>query len=221
MVQPEEDTVGTENRAIQAPLSPYVCLDDDGHLCAALLDGEVRALELVDTRHGRRLYSLAVHLLGDRSAAEDVVQETFLELWRHPAAYQPSRGRLVAWLLSVAHHRAVDVLRRRELEQRRRVAPPSANCLVDLLDSFGPASPEATPQSGIGNLESRGLLERALSSLPNEQRLPLELAYFGGMTLLEISTALGIPPGTIKYRTRLALQGLRLEPSLSAPWNER
>jgi RNA polymerase sigma-70 factor (ECF subfamily) len=113
-------------------------LDDDAALVAAVARADPRALELVYERHSRGVYSLALRLLGDGPAAEEVVQETFLKLWRQPEAYQSSRGRLFTWLLGVAHHRAVDVLRRRQLEERHHVAGvPNGQSLVDLLDNLG------------------------------------------------------------------------------------
>ncbi|HEY3060841.1 MAG TPA: sigma-70 family RNA polymerase sigma factor [Chloroflexota bacterium] len=199
-------------------------LDDDAAVVDALARGDARALELVYERHSRGVYSLALRLLSDGPAAEEVVQETFLKLWRQPSAYQPTRGRLFPWLLGVAHHHAVDVLRRRQLEQRHRItAMTSTNGdgLTELLDSFGLTSAEGDPQSGIGALEDRHVVGRALAGLPNEQRLPLELAYFRGMTQLEIATLLGQPLGTIKTRMRLGLQQLRTAPDLSRLWSDR
>ena len=199
-------------------------LADDATLVAAMAGGDARALEVVYERHSRGVYSLALRLLSDGPAAEEVVQETFLKLWRTPGAYQPARGRLFPWLLGVAHHHAVDLLRRRQLEQRHRV-PSAANNngdgLIDLVDSLGLASAEGDPQSGAGAFEQRAAIGRALASLPKEQRLPLELAYYRGMTQLEIATLLEQPLGTIKTRMRLGLQQLRKAPELSRLWSER
>ena len=198
--------------------------DDDEALVASVAQGDARALELIYERHSRGVYSLALRLLTDGPAAEEVVQETFLKLWRQPAAYQPDRGRLLPWLLGVAHHRAIDLLRRRQLEQRHRIpAPPHANGdgLVDLLDNFGLTSSEGDPQTRAGAFEQRMAIGRALASLPSEQWLPLELAYYRGMTQLEIATALGLPLGTVKTRMRLGLQQLRKAPDLSRLWSER
>jgi RNA polymerase sigma-70 factor (ECF subfamily) len=198
--------------------------DDDEVLVAALAGGDAQALELIYERHSRGVYSLALRLLVDGPAAEEVVQETFLKLWRQPAAYQPSRGRLLPWLLGVAHHHAIDVLRRRQLEQRHRIpAPPHAkgDVLADLLDTFGLTSSEGDPQSRAGAFEQRLAIGRALASLPSEQWLPIELAYYRGMTQLEIATALGLPLGTVKTRMRLGLQQLRKAPDLSQVWSER
>jgi RNA polymerase sigma-70 factor (ECF subfamily) len=193
-------------------------------LVEALARGDARALELAYERHSRGIYSLALRLLSDGPAAEEVVQETFLKLWRHPTAYQPSRGRLFAWLLGVAHHHAVDLLRRRQLEQRHRiVAAPNTNGdgLADLLDNFGITSADGDPQSGVGAFEQRQAVGRALAGLSVEQRLPLELAYFRGLTQLEIATLLSQPLGTIKTRMRLGLQQLRKAPDLSQLWSDR
>jgi RNA polymerase sigma-70 factor (ECF subfamily) len=195
---------------------------DDAGLVAALARADPRALELAYERHSRGVYSLALRLLGDGAAAEEVVQETFLKLWRQPDAFQPSRGRLFGWLLGVAHHRAVDLLRRRQLEERHRVAgAPGGQSLAELLDNRGLTSGDDDPQSRIGNLEQRIALERALGRLPTEQRLALELAYYRGMTQAQIAASLGEPLGTIKTRMRLALQQLRKAPELSEVWSEQ
>src|SRR5438067_7131671 len=141
---------GGPNASARPVVQPAVD-DDDAALVAALGRGEARALEQMYERHSRGVYSLALRLLGDGPAAEEVVQETFLKLWRQPTAYQPSRGRLFPWLPGVAHHHAVDLLRRRQLEQRHRVATtPNANSdgLTDLLDNFGLTSSEGDPQMG-------------------------------------------------------------------------
>ena len=155
--------------------------------------GDARPLEQLYERHSRGVYSLALRLLERRPAAEEVVQETFLKLWRQPSAYQPSRGRLLPWLLGVAHHHAIDLLRRRQLEQRHRVAAaPHVNGdgLADLLDNLGLTRPRVTRSPAPAPSSSDMVVGRALAGLPVEQRLPLELAYFRGMTQLEIATLL-------------------------------
>jgi RNA polymerase sigma-70 factor, ECF subfamily len=198
--------------------------DEDTTLVASMASGDSHALELIYERHSRGVYSLALHLLGDGPLAEEVVQEVFLKLWRQPSAYQPSRGRLLAWLLGIAHHHAVDLLRRRQLEQRHRLPTvPRANGdgLTDLLDNLGVASSEGDPESSAGAFEQQMAVGRALVTLPREQRLPLELAYYKGMTQLEIATLLTLPLGTIKTRMRLGLQQLRKAPELGLLWNER
>jgi len=199
-------------------------LDQDALLVESIARGETRGLERAYERYSRGVYSLAVRLLADGPAAEEVVQETFLKLWRQPSAYQPNRGRLLPWLLGVAHHHAVDLLRRRQLEQRHRVTAsphPNGDGLVDLVDSLGLVSNEGDPQANASGFDQRQVVERALSQLPVEQRMPLECAYYRGMTQLEVATLLGVPLGTIKTRMRLGLQQLRRMPELSALWSER
>jgi RNA polymerase sigma-70 factor (ECF subfamily) len=198
-------------------------VDDDLSLVKAVAKGNSRALERIYDRYSRGVYSLALRLLSDSPAAEEVVQETFLKLWRQPSAYQPERGRLLPWLLGVAHHHAVDVLRRRQLEQRHRVPPPphaNGDGLADLVDNLGLTSAEGDPQARAGAFEQRVVIGRALASLPIEQRVPLELAYFRGMTQFEVATLLGLPLGTVKTRMRLGLQQLRKAPDLSRLWSE-
>src|SRR5882762_4776360 len=213
---------GSESRA--STRAGAGAADDETTLVAAVANGDANALEQLYERHSRGVYSLALRLLTDGPAAEEVVQETFLKLWRHPTAYQPSRGRLLPWLLGVAHHHAVDLLRRRQLEQRHRI--PSAphqngDGLVDLLDNLGLASADDDPQLRAGAFEQQMAVGRALADLPREQRLPLELAYFRGMTQLEIATLLELPLGTVKTRMRLGLQQLRKAPELSRLWSDR
>jgi len=194
--------------------------DDDAVLVDAVARGDARALELIYDRHSRGVYSLSLRLLSDSTAAEEVVQETFLKLWRHPNAYQPARGRLLPWLLGVAHHHAVDLLRRRQLEQRHR-ATPNGDATSDALDTLGLPSPDDDPQIHAGAFDQRVAITRAMANLPIEQRLPLELAYYRGMTQFEVAALLGVPLGTIKTRMRLGLQQLRRVPELSVVWGER
>jgi RNA polymerase sigma-70 factor (ECF subfamily) len=194
--------------------------DDDSALVASVARGSARALEHLYERYSRGVYSLALRLLGDTAAAEEVVQETFLKLWRQPKAYQPARGRLLPWLLGVAHHHAVDMLRRRQLEQRHR-ATSNGDGTAAGLEDLGLASADSDPQLRAGGFDQSDAIGRALAELPPEQRLPLELAYYRGMTQFEVATLLSVPLGTIKTRMRLGLQQLRKVPELSVLWSER
>ena len=217
-------TLGGSGPTARAREPAPPALEDESAIVAALVDGNAHALEVVYQRYSRAVYSLALRLLGDGPAAEEVVQETFLKLWRHPTAYQPTRGHLFPWLLGVAHHHAVDLLRHRQLEQRHSVAAgpsPQGDGLVDLIDSLGIASSDGDPQARVGALEQRLAVGRALARLPQDQRIPLELAYYRGLTQVEIATRLGVPLGTVKTRMRLGLQQLRRTPELSVLWSER
>src|SRR5438105_7986374 len=213
---------GSEPRA-SARAGVGGAVDDEATLVASVASGDANALEQLYARHSRGVYSLALRLLNDGPAAEEVVQETFLKLWRHPSAYQPTRGRLLPWLLGVGHHQAVDVLRRRQLEQRHRVPPsPQGNSdtLVDMVDNLGLTSSDGDPQLRAGAFEQRAAVSRALASLPIEQRVPLQLAYYRGMTQFEVATLLDLPLGTVKTRMRLGLQQLRKVPDLSRLWSD-
>ena len=193
---------------------------DEAHLIASLTRGDARALEALYERHGRAVYSVAFHLLGDIGAAEEVVQETFLKLWRRPDAYQASRGRLLGWLLGVAHHGSVDVLRRRRLEQRHRASSAPAETLPgDQATFFEVAGPDDDdPAAQVTAGERARVVVTALAGLPPNQRVPLELAYYRGLTQSEIARALGEPLGTIKTRMRLGLLRLREAPGVAAEW---
>jgi RNA polymerase sigma-70 factor (ECF subfamily) len=183
----------------------------DEQLAERLAQRDVAALEAVYARHARPVYSLCLRLLGEPTAAEEVLQECFLKLWRQPELYQASRGRLGTWLLGMAHNRSIDQLRRRRLEQRYSVDG----------EVEPPAGQEADPESRVWDQFQVEAVGRALAALPPNQRLALELAYLRGMTQSEIASALGEPLGTIKTRMRLAMQKLRAVPELAALAEER
>ncbi|HEY3080481.1 MAG TPA: sigma-70 family RNA polymerase sigma factor [Chloroflexota bacterium] len=160
-----------------------------------------RALERLYEKYGRAIYSLVLRMLRDPGRAEEVAQEVFLRVWRRPTSYVAGRGPFATWLLSVAHHRAVD-----ELRARRHDPLP-----IDPLDGAGVDVPDEGED--LDELawvrERRGTIRHALSALPDAQRAAIELAYFGGLTQREIADRLGQPLGTIKTRMRLAMQKLR------------
>jgi RNA polymerase sigma-70 factor (ECF subfamily) len=178
----------------------------DEALVGLLTTHEVGALEILYERHVRAIYSLALKLLGEPAAAEEITQECFIKLWRRPDLFQAQRGRLLPWLLGVTHHRAVDRLRRRSLEQRHTVQGE-----FDV-----PSNGEGDPERHAWNRAREEVVGRALEHLPPSQRLALELAYLKGMTQVEIAASLGEPLGTIKTRMRLAMQKLRSMPELEA-----
>jgi len=219
-----ETGIGLEARGSAAQAGPQAILAprDDLSLVQAIARGEAGALEALYDRYATPVYSVAAHLLSDRGAAEEVVQETFLKLWRRPDTYQPSRGRLLPWLIGVAHHHAVDLLRRRQLEQRHRAGPVSSQGgPEDMIDDPRLASPEDDPVVRVGQAEQRRALAGALAELPEAQRIPLQLAYYRGLTQVEIAERLGEPLGTVKTRMRLGLQRLRLAPVVADMWTER
>lgn len=171
--------------------------DDDPTLMLALAAQDLAALGTLYDRHGRLAYALAYRILGESEAAEDVVHDAFLSAWRGAASYRPERGNPRGWLMSIVHHRAVDVLRRKTAF---RPAP---------LEAAGdrPAE-EDTAAAAERNVESAGV-RKALETLPPAQRRTIELAYFGGYTHTELAELMGVPLGTVKGRVRIGLQKLR------------
>jgi RNA polymerase sigma-70 factor (ECF subfamily) len=162
--------------------------------------GESEALEELYDRHARSIYSLAFRILRDPADAEEVVQDVFSQAWRQAARYDAARGAVVAWLLTLTRSRAIDRLRARGVG----TSGASTDRAIDRI-------PEAS--AGIeASLLSAELVERvrmALDALPLMQRVALELAYYEGLTHVEIAERLEQPLGTIKTRIRAALMKLR------------
>jgi RNA polymerase sigma-70 factor (ECF subfamily) len=142
-----------------------------------------------------------MHLLKDADEAEDVVEETFWQAWRKAGTYEPSRGAVSTWLLTIGRRKALDRLRARK---RHREDPAGSDrAFADI------PSTEQDPLQEAEGAEIRGQVRSALKDLPAEQREVLEMAYFRGMSQTEIADATGQPLGTVKTRMRLAMQKLR------------
>lgn len=155
------------------------------------------ALEALYERHCGVALGLATRMLGEREAAEEVVQEAFLALWRYAARYDPARGSARTWLLGIVHHRAIDRLRGR----------PATTELPDELGAD--PSPESDVWGQAVQRLDREEIAQALAQLPTEQRQAIELAYYAGLTHAQIASSLNLPLGTVKGRMRLALNRLR------------
>jgi RNA polymerase sigma-70 factor (ECF subfamily) len=163
--------------------------------------GDPRAFEAMYDRHGRAAFSLAYRLAGDRTAAEDIVQEAFLSIWRSRVRYQRERGSVRTWVLGIVHHRGIDGLRRNNVHQRRRA---SAEGIEEWKEA-----PERTDDEAIQRDEASTVRE-ALRTLPEPQERVIQLAYFGGFTHTQIAEMLDLPVGTVKGRMRLGLEKLRI-----------
>ena len=172
----------------------------DEDLLTLVERGDADAFEVVYDRHSRVAYSLAFRLLGDRQAAEDLVQDSFLSVWRGAGGYTPARGSVRNWMLSIVHNRGVDRLRTLAAMSRRQDA-------LEQVELRRPDEPDAATL-GIGRVMA-GELRQELSSLPTDQFEVLKLAYYGGFTHHEIAEMLGLPLGTVKSRMRLGLERLR------------
>jgi len=173
----------------------------DEDLMQLVRQGEAAAFEVVYERHCGAAFSLAYRMCGKRSIAEEVVQESFLSLWRSGARYDRTRGSVRTWTLGIVHNRAIDALRRGIVHDRRRASDEG------IEERF--EAPENTEVEVARRDESREI-RSALSELPHEQSQVIELAYFGGFTHTEIAAMLNAPIGTVKGRMRLGLAKMRL-----------
>lgn len=175
--------------------SPFAQLSDEA-LLAQMALGDERALAELYDRFGRVAYGLAVRVLRDRTLAEDAVQDAFLGAWRTAAGFDPTRGTVSTWLMTLVHRRAVDLVRR---EDRRK---------TDVLDD-APIASSGTTDEEAALREERRRVQSALARLPSDQREALELAYYGGLTQSELAERLGVPLGTVKSRVFAGLGKLR------------
>jgi RNA polymerase sigma-70 factor (ECF subfamily) len=171
---------------------------DDALLAARLAAGDDHALVEVFDRLAPSVYGGALRVLGDSTAAQDVVQDVFVELWSHPGRYDPAAGSLRTYLTVLARNRAVDVVR----SELRRVARQERNYRL------APAAPDGSACAEVMAAETASLVRAAVRLLPDSQRRVIELAYFQGLTCREVAVAVGIPEGTAKSRLRLALAKL-------------
>jgi RNA polymerase sigma-70 factor (ECF subfamily) len=175
----------------------------DGSSDAALMrrfaSRDQGAAEVLYDRFASRIHGLGIVMLGNEAAAQDLVQDSFVKLWRNAERYDPSRGKLETWVLLVARSLAIDALRRRVLDARTL---ERSGVGTDVSTDPGPDELAET-----ADLASRA--RRAMSTLSPGQRAALELAYFGGKTAAEVAELEGIPLGTAKTRIRTALLRLR------------
>jgi RNA polymerase sigma factor (sigma-70 family) len=174
----------------------------DESLLAGLAAGDVDAAVAFVRRFQRRVHGLALTIVGDPDAAEDVAQETFLRAWRHAAAYDARRGRVSTWLLAIARNLAIDAVRLKGGDRADRELLAS-----HLLVSGG----RDEPGDRAGQLDDSERVRAALAGLPEEQRQAVVLAGCFGRTANEISELEGVPLGTVKTRIRTAMIKLREE----------
>jgi RNA polymerase sigma-70 factor (ECF subfamily) len=167
---------------------------EDSLLLGKIQHGDELAMATLFDRYSRLVYSVALRVLRDPSAAEDVLQEIFMQVWRTPDSFISTRGSLAGWLAVVSRNRSIDTLRR-----RRPTDPVEDVYLASSTDLAGEA-------------ERNSMMERArrvIQTLPAEQRKTLEMAFFDGLTHTEIAEMTGDPLGTVKTRIRTALLTLR------------
>lgn len=171
----------------------------DASVMRAFARRERSAAEALYERFAGRVYGLGLVMLGSPEAAEDLVQDTFVKLWRSAERYDAGRGRLDTWVLLMARSLAIDAVRRRVVEARALASLPHGSETSD--------EPDPAALAELGDVTERA--RRAMAELSTGQRAALELAYFGGRTSVEVAELEGIPVGTAKTRIRSALLKLR------------
>ena len=168
--------------------------EEDAILLGRVTRGDEAAMAALYDRYSRVVYSVALRVLRDASAAEDILQEIFMQIWRQPESFVSARGSLAGWLAVVARNRSIDVLRRKKPTEQ--------------VEDVALATPGNLAEEGERNI----MMQRAkivIAQLPPEQRKTLEMAFFDGLTHSEIAEMTGDPLGTVKTRIRSALLVLR------------
>ena len=172
----------------------------DEELMVEIVRGDEAAFDLLYQRHARVMFSLAYRLVGDREAAEDLLQDAMLAAWRNAGSYVPARGSVRSWLLGNVRNRGIDLLRAWSTRSRRDAA---------LAGERKVDQEAADSEARLVDRSMAGDVRKGLGDLPQEQSEVLSLAYFGGFTQSEIAELLSVPLGTVKSRMRLGLERLR------------
>ena len=200
---------------LENPHSHAPVANGDGEHIADVTDAELtRRVRLQDheayaalyRRHAGPVYSVARSVLRDEAVAEEVVHDVFLNLWRQPQSYEPSRGNFQGWLLRVTRNRSIDLLR-----QRRDVPFPTSHGGDDGDAVDGMTwipDPDPDPADQAVSETTAEAVRGALKTLPREHRILLELAYFGGLTQREIAIKVDRPLGTVKTQMRTSMRRL-------------
>lgn len=175
----------------------------DEDLIERLARGELAALDALYTRYSRPVFSLALRVLGNSNDAEEVTQDVFERVWRHAPTFDAERGRFGTWLLSMTHHIAIDTVRKRQRRPQTVSGEAMEHATRVLADTR-----EDVAESTLRGMQAEQV-RRALRSLPSSQQEAIELAYFGGLSHLEIAAKLGDPLGTVKARIRRGMDRLR------------
>jgi len=174
----------------------------DTLLISAIAGKAVWAMDVLYQRYHRMLYAFVYRIVADHQVTEDLMQEAFFSVWQKAASYSPSHGEVRSWLISIFHHRAIDYLRGL---QRRSAFQQTPLEQIDLTENAFSSDVWNETWRSV----QRDLIREALMTLPREQRMVIELAYFQGWTHSEIAEGSRLPLGTVKARMRLGLLHLK------------
>jgi RNA polymerase sigma-70 factor (ECF subfamily) len=175
---------------------PNLSQQSDEALLQLVAQRNLAAYDLLYRRHAQVMYNLLVRIVRDQATAEDLLQDVFWQIWENANQYRGS-GAALAWMMRVARNRALDQLR------RQRVRPPLVSDNAEEMENI--AAPSTTEEA-VEIQMRRAQVQRALESIPEDQRLCLELAYFEGMSQREIAEQTNMAVGTIKSRIRIGLE---------------
>jgi RNA polymerase sigma factor (sigma-70 family) len=193
-------TIDTTWSASMRSAEPADARDED--LLLRVGAGDERAFRELFGRYAAVAHALAFRLVRQSQVAEEIVQEAFLAVWRNPDRYDAARGSVRAWLMGTVHHRAVDAVRREQAQRRR----------VEQASGLGPGIVEDPVDEVLAAIDlprERRLVRAALGELPEEQREVIQRMYFDGLSQSQIAERTGLPLGTVKSRTLLAMRRLR------------
>jgi RNA polymerase sigma-70 factor, ECF subfamily len=177
----------------------------DDELMAGVASGDEAALEHLYDRYGRIVYAVSYRLTAEAQLAEECTQDVFVRVWRHAGEFDPRRGGLTAWLLTVTRNRAIELVRTRA----RRLARDGQPSALDLEQTADAADPSPDPSDLAAAAQQTVRIASVLAELPPEQLEVVQLAFFDDLSHDEIATRLALPLGTVKGRMRLALDRLR------------
>ena len=184
------------------PREGYDCLDDVG-LMRGIATRDPNAMAALFDRHAARVLAACLHVVQNRSDAEDALENVFFELWQHAERFDATRGNPRAYLEVLARSRALDLVRARSRAERRVLDAQNAGALSE------PGRETPAPLSSLLDQERRQTLRKAVGGLSPTQRQVIEMAFFQGMTHAEVAENLDLPLGTVKARIRAGLHLLR------------
>ena len=172
---------------------------DDAGLLRSIQSGDQQAVAALYDRYSGAAYGLAFRITNDGTLAEDVVQDAFVSVWKQAARFDLARGQVKSWLLTIVHHKAIDVVRRRA-NRHERALPDGPG---DFVAGYG------RPHEETAAAMDADAVRAAVRQVPDDQRRTIEMAYFEGLTHVEIAERMQVPLGTVKSRLRIGLEKMR------------